>query len=85
MMKEGNNHRNAFLMKKPSLLLTQFTRNHEFAVGEKLTSFDRVNTSLLIGGIKRKKQNTFITQRLPLFVWLVLICSEKKVLLAGFF
>jgi hypothetical protein len=49
-------------MEKSSLLLTQCTRNYEFAIGGKpLASFYRVNATLVIGGIKREKENTFIT------------------------
>jgi hypothetical protein len=35
MRKESTNHRNGFHMEKPFLLLTQCTRNFEFAIGKK--------------------------------------------------
>jgi hypothetical protein len=35
MRKESTNHRNGFLVEKPFLLLTQCTRNLEFAIGKK--------------------------------------------------
>jgi hypothetical protein len=45
MRKESTNHRNGFLMEKPCLLLTQCTKNLEFAIGKKpLVSMRLMNT-----------------------------------------
>ena len=56
MRKGSTNHRNSFLMKKSCLLLTQYTRNHEFAIGGETTNFYGVNATLLIGGIGRERK-----------------------------
>jgi hypothetical protein len=58
MRKESTNHRNGFLMEKPCLLLTQRTRNFEFAIGKKpLVSMGLMQHSPLVklSEGKRKK------------------------------
>jgi hypothetical protein len=56
MRKENKNHRNGFLVEKPFLLLTQYTRNFEFAIGKKLVSVGLMQHSPLVklGDIERE-------------------------------